>query len=261
MWKNDNSMSDIFVRKICEKMWKILTKEDIVDIWLRSWGSKSRVAYAMSILLGRGLVVKVTNGIYRILGDAKSGDTLGSLDSYYWEIVRKLISIHAPSGALLWWEKALELHLMDFSIPDVLILYTRNTNLRLTLSDGRSLHFRTLVSWAKTGKKNLFSFLNEKKVHLGEIANLSVLSQETAILEALTVKRHDEWVNEYNVLRFLKRYGQGLDVTTLAKLVWLRYIRPMNRLRSIAKSHGYIELYETCIAIIKKEWGGCFITF
>ena len=242
-------------------MWKILTKEDIVAIWLRSGGSKTRVAYAMTVLSWRGCIYRVTNGVYRIIGSLWDTDRGVTPDEYYWEIVQKLISIHSPSGAVIGWEKALELHLRDFSIPDVLILYTRNTNLRITLSDGKNIHFRTLVSGEKTWKKNLFGTLSEKQKFIEEIGHISLPSREFSLLEALAVRRHDEWVWEYNVIRFLKRYEQEIDQVSLAKLVSFRYIRSINRLRSLSKTQGFSSIYQISLNIIKKEWGGCFITF
>lgn len=242
-------------------MWKILTKEDIIEIWLRSGGSKTRIAYAMAILSGRGILFRIANGVYQIIQDGWQSDHVGLLDANYWEIVQKLISIHAPSGAIVAWEKALELHLLDFSIPEILILYTRHTNLRIRLSDGKLIHFRTLVSWEKTRKKNLFSIISEKRESLDTIAHVTVSSVEFSLLEALSVRRHDEWVWEYNVVRFLKRYENTIDKELLAKLVSLRYIRAINRLRSLAKVQGFSHIYQICLDIIKKEGGGCFVSF
>lgn len=242
-------------------MWKILTKEDIIELWLRSWGSKARISYAMTILSGRDIISRIANGIYQVSGDEWSMTSRGILDEDYWEIVRKLISIHAPGGAVVAWEKALELHLLDFSIPEILILYTRNTNLRIRLSDGKLIHFRTLVSWEKTRKRNLFSVVSEKQKYLENIANISLPSMEFSLLEALTVRRHDEWVWEYNVIRFLKRHEDKIDKDILAKLVSLRYIRAVNRLRSLAKAQGFSLVYQMCLDIIKKEGGGCFVSF
>jgi predicted transcriptional regulator of viral defense system len=77
MSKNENTVSDIFVKKICEKMLELLTKKEIVELWLRSGGSNSRVAYAMSILLGRGVIERICSGLYRIQ-NIKKEQILGS---------------------------------------------------------------------------------------------------------------------------------------------------------------------------------------
>jgi hypothetical protein len=47
-------------------MCELLTKKEIIELWLRSGGSQTRVAYAMSILIGRQVVERVASGIYRI---------------------------------------------------------------------------------------------------------------------------------------------------------------------------------------------------
>jgi hypothetical protein len=66
MSKTNTTVSDIFVKKICEKKLELLTKKEIIEIWNRSGGSSGRVAYAMSILLGRGVVERIASGIYMI---------------------------------------------------------------------------------------------------------------------------------------------------------------------------------------------------
>lgn len=64
MSKIENTVSDIFVKKISDTMSDILSKKEIIELWLRSGGSQSRIAYAMGILLGRGIIERIANGIY-----------------------------------------------------------------------------------------------------------------------------------------------------------------------------------------------------
>jgi hypothetical protein len=141
-------------------MWEILSKKNIIELWLRSGGSNTRVAYAMSILLGRGIVERVASGVYIVQNETKNIE----MWKYYWQIIAKLIDVHSPSGGVIGWEKALELHLSNYSTPDILIIYTRDTALRIKLTDGREVHMRTLVSGPKTGKKNLWRTLADNAI-------------------------------------------------------------------------------------------------
>ncbi len=236
-------------------MWQILTKKEITELWLRSGGSSSRVAYAMSILLGRGVVERLASGIYLVQNE------IGSIEIWkiYWQIIAKLIELHSPSGGVIWWEKALELHLSNYSIPDILIIYTRDTALRIKLTDGREVHLRTLVSGAKTGKKNLWRTLVDNAITIELPAKIQICARELALLEALSLRRHDAWVEEASIARFLRSFASSLDRDTLGNLTRLRYIRPLNRLRVLARDLGYMGLYAMTLEIIRDEGWGCYL--
>ncbi len=250
------SISDIFVKKICEKWWNLLTKEDIVRIWTLSGWSKSRVSYAMSTLLGRNLVGNISKGLYRVKGEEWR---VKNMDEDYWIIVEKIIGMYSPSGGVIGWEKSLELHLQNYSIPDILIIYTRDTAQRVKLKDGREIHFRTLVSGEKTGGKNLYRILTEEVNIFSQNKKLQFLSPESSLLDALSLRRHDEWVEESNILRFLRSYHTKLRREVIWTLVRYRYIRAINRLRVLARDNGYTELYKKTLDVIRDEGGGCYL--
>ncbi len=249
------SISDIFVKKICEKLGDLITKEEILRIWTLSGGSKSRIAYAISLLLGRKHIENIAKGLYRI----GWGENERSMDDDYWNIIEKIIVLYSPSWGIIGWEKALELHLQNYSITDILIIYTRDTAQRIKLRSGREIHFRTLVSWEKTGGKNLYRILMEGVSTFSQNKKLQFLSPEWAILDALSLRRHDVGVEESNILRFLKSHHTKLSRALLGNLVRYRYIRAINRLRVLARDNGYDELYQKTLDIIRDEGGGCYL--
>lgn len=236
-------------------MWEILTKKEIIDLWLRSGGSNTRVAYAMCILLGRGVVERVASGIYLVQNE------IGSIEIWkqYWQIIAKVIDFHSPSGGVIWWEKSLELHLSNYSIPDILIVYTRDTALRIKMVSGRELHFRTLVSGPKTGKKNLWRTIVDNAVTIEIGVKIQICGCELALLEALSLRLHDTGVEEANIARFFRSFAAQLDRDVLGNLTRLRYIRPLNRLRILARDLGYTNLYVMTLEIIRDEGGGCYL--
>ena len=65
------------------------------------------------------------------------------IESIYWQIITLLIKNHAPSGAIIAHEKAMEIHLRNYEIPSRLVLYTRDTDKRLRIGN-YEIHFRTL---------------------------------------------------------------------------------------------------------------------
>jgi len=266
-------------------MWEILTKKEIIEFWKRSGWSSGRIAYAMSILLGRGVVERVVSGVYHVLDTTTwNPDNEQILIGWqknnrikqwqknwdiYWQIITKLIDVHSPSGGVIGGEKSLELHLQNFSVPDTLIVYTRDRALRMKLYDGREVHFRTLVSGPKTGKKNLWRTIidNSTEIYISpsldqnnwNLTKIQICGKELALLEALSLRRHDAWVEEANIVRFLRSFALSIDRTLLGNLTRLRYIRPLNRLRVLARDLGYSDLYTMTLEIIRDEGGGCYL--
>ncbi len=236
-------------------MWEIITKKEIRELWLRSGGSNTRVAYAMSILLGRGVIERIASSVYIIQNETKSIE----IWKYYWYIISKLIQLHSPSGGVIGWEKALEFHLANFATPEILIIYTRDTAMRIRLIDGREVHFRTLVSGTKTGKKNLWRTLVDNAISVEIPEKIQICGRELALLEALSLRRHDTGIEEANIARFLRSFATSMDRHTLGNLTRLRYIRPLNRLRILARDLGYTSLYTMTLEIIRNEGGGCYL--
>ncbi len=254
MNKTINTVSDIFVKKIWDKLWEILTKKEIIDIWLRSGGSLSRITYGMGILLGRGILERIASGVYIV---KKMPDI--DIWQIYWKVIEKLIDVHSHSGWVIGWEKALEFHLQNYSIPDILIIYTRNTALRVRIIDGREVHFRTLVSGTKTGKINLWRVIVDNSRWLVVPERIQICDKELALMEALSLRRHDVWVEEANIARFLRSYHSSISPSILGLLAEYRYIRPLNRLRVIARDLWYIDIYEIILEIIRDEGWGCYL--
>lgn len=236
-------------------MWKILSKEDIFDIWLASGGSKQRIAYAMSILTNRELIFPIIRGFYGI-GNISEDE----LDQRYWDIVSQMAKHMSPAGYLIASEKSLELHMQNFSIPETLIIYTRDVSARVRIFGGREIHFRTLHSGEKTKKINLFRIFqaSRESVFFGNIS-LSVISREASLLDALSLRQHDAGIEEGSVLRFLRQHEKKLRKEIFSELVKYRYIRAVNRLRQIARDNGYENLYEMTKELIRNEGGGCFL--
>lgn len=150
--------------------------------------------------------------------------------------------------------------MQNFSIPEVLIVYTRDLNARIRMFGGRSIHFRTLLSGEKTQKKNLFRLFQKDSEHIayGNVF-VPVLSREASILEALSLRQHENGIEEGIVLRFLRQHEKKLRKEIFSELLKHRYIRAVNRLRQIARDNGYENLYMMTKELIRREGGGCFL--
>ncbi len=182
-----------------------------------------------------------------------------SIDDLYWQIIVLLARLHAPSGAVIGGEKALEIRMKNYSIPNLLILYTRSTQARITLVDGRKIHFRTLQSGEKSGRKNLFTRLIDAGEPLDNSPLLILPTKELALLEFLSLREHEVGIQESTLLAFLDREHTRMDGDVLNFWVQYRYIRAMNRLRVVARDQGYDALYQKTLRAIKEQGGGCFL--
>ncbi len=255
MRKSENMVSDIFVKKLEEKMWKLFLRSDLVELWMLAWGSKSRSAYGIGKAKNQGIIYSIGTGIF-IVGESKKPD----LDEIYWQIIALLIREYSPSGAIIAHEKSMELHLRNYEIPEKLVLYTRDTDKRIRIA-WYQVEFRTLKTWEKTGVKNMYHVLREVTEEiLIDSVKLRYLSIEASLLDVASLRHHDIGITESLVLRFLMKYGTKLSRQKLWELVKYRYIRAINRIRSLAKIHGYHTLYEDALDIIRKEWWGCYLS-
>ncbi len=86
------------------------------------------------------------------------------------------------------------------------------------------------------------------------------LSLESSLLDVASLRIHDSGIAEGLILRFLEKYASRLSRDALGEFVKYRYIRALNRIRSLSKSHGFIDLYEDSLDIIRKEGGGCYLS-
>lgn len=252
--KEPNKDIDIFVKKLVQKSWKIVLSSELSRMWELSWWPKGKFQYAVIQSRNQWYITPMVRDVY-FVGECPDKDVA------YWPLIEKISSMHSPSGAIIAWEKSMELHLGNYSIPDILILYTRDVNKRIRLWDGRELHFRSLKSGEKQHGKNLYRLLekNSQFINLISDASTQILSLEASILDAAALRIHGSWVSESLLEKFLKKYEKRLSRESLWELVWYRYIRAANRLRSFARDRGFSDFYEKMLDIIKKEWGGCFL--
>jgi hypothetical protein len=137
-----------------------MTRDELAELWLLSGGPKSRVAYGIGKVKNQGIIESLGGGIFMIFSEQTpsnspfSGGELeasisSNLELFYWQMIALLIKIHTPSGAIIAHEKSMEYHLRDYSLPDRLVLYTRDTDKRIQIGK-YEIHFRTLQSGEKS---------------------------------------------------------------------------------------------------------------
>ncbi len=274
MKENPNTVSDIFVQKLYEKRWLILTREDLFEMWLRAWGMKLRFPYGLGQVKNRGVIKAIGGGIYRVslnreedfsssaiafAWNDRNREQEENIDTSYWQIISLLSRRYSPSGGIIAHEKSLEYHLRNYEIPKRIVVYTRDTDKRLQIS-WYEIHFRTLKTWEKSGAKNMYRILYNASFEWSiDGVNLRFLSLEASLLDVASLRIHESGIAEDLILRFLSKYEKKLSRGKLGELVQYRYIRAINRIRSLSKEHWYADLYTVCLDVIKKEWGWCYL--
>jgi hypothetical protein len=59
----------------------------------------------------------------------------------------------------------MQIHLRDYSLPDRLVLYTRNLNKRIQIGE-YEFHFRTLKTGEKSGMKNMYRIFADDAIEV-----------------------------------------------------------------------------------------------
>jgi hypothetical protein len=113
-----------------------------------------REAYkAVSNLKAAKVLFPIRNGLYFVtLGKIPSPkEEISMVEDAYWQIVRKMLASKGVEGIIAG-PKAIEILLRDLSIPDILIVYTKDTNAVWNISDRHTLVLKTVKTGEKTGR-------------------------------------------------------------------------------------------------------------
>ena len=183
------------------------------------------------------------------------------VEDAYWKIVRKLLFSNGIEGVIAG-PKAIEIHLRDLSIPDILIVYTTDTNAVWNISDRHKVVVKTAKTGEKTGRGNAYSVFRKmsETVEVGGV-RLRVAGIEHALLDALiTHKGIAKASGEHSVKKAVSKYSKTVDREKLGKLVSCKYLTAVNRLRTIARDSGKTDLYEKPLEVVKFEGGNCFVS-
>lgn len=260
------------VKKLSKSSRNVFDLDDIseyVDPGFARGEEGKRDTYKLAYRLrSEGVLLGIRNGLYVRMPASEAGtktgayDELRAVEDAYWKIVKKLVTKKCGSEYVLGGPKSLEIRMRDFSIPDTLIVYTRNFRGNVTVSDRHSVVFKPAKTGAKTGRSNAFPIFfgfSESVPVDGE--KFRIAGIEHALLDTLTVHKGIGETDEYVVNKFLSKYAKAVRREALGKLVSAKYLTAINRLRAISKERGFRDLYEKALDVVKREGGGCFVSF
>lgn len=105
-----------------------------------------KLAYRLKSL---GVLKPIKNGLYLLVDEDEIDngfDEVRAVENAYWKIAKKLVTKNCGSNYLLAGPKSLEIRMRDMSIPNTLIVYTKDYSGTVAVSDRHKLVFKTVKS-------------------------------------------------------------------------------------------------------------------
>ncbi|MDD5769738.1 MAG: hypothetical protein PHE25_02120 [Candidatus Gracilibacteria bacterium] len=247
---------DKIVNKLLKKGGKVVLKDDIFEIIDPEKKPEyttivNKVIYRLKAL---NIIKTIRNGVYIIpdKDDLKLNE-IDLVEKYYWQFVKKFISLEVGSEYFISGKKSLQIHLKDFMVPDKLIIINRKINKKVLIGNYQII-FKTISA----GKTNLFSKLSK----LTKSLNIDSLSfrfsnLELALIETSVISDNIEGLDINLISKAIKKYAKYFEVRNFYLIGELKYIMAFNRLKELSKNIDK-DLYGVFLDIIKKN-GGLFI--
>lgn len=248
------------VKKLWNKRWKVLTKNDIWEIIDPEKKSlyQSKVDKTIYLLKSQKILLSLKAGVY-VVPEVEDMD-LNEVDlweKYYFKLLKKIIGAELWSAYYISGQKALEIHMKNFSIPQKLFVTSRNQEKRIKLQENEII-FRT-VHGNFQGKKIscYWKFYPYSQIKEIDGVKLRVSCLELALLEASLVEDSQMWVPTQLLTHALKKYGKVLRKEVFSDILRYKYNMSANRLKELSR-HIDPKLSAFFLEEIKQN-GGCFV--
>nr|MDD3720720.1 hypothetical protein [Candidatus Gracilibacteria bacterium] len=248
------------VNKLSKKGGKIIFKEDIFEIIDPEKKSDYQNYLDKTIykLKASGVIISLKSGVYIIPDneDLKLNE-VDLLEKYYLKLLKKYITFYVGSDYFISGNKALEIHLKDYSVANKVYVINRTLDKKVKIGDYEII-FKTVYTTENGKKLNLFSrfykFVDTKQV---EDIEIKIANLELALLQSALVSDSYEGIDVTLLTKTIKKYSKYLKYETFEELARFKFIMSFNRLKEISKTIDK-SLYEVFLDIIKKN-GGLFI--
>lgn len=251
LWKQENSIINI------KDIW------NIIDPDFSNWNKKhlSEIYKIIYRLKAWNIILPIKNWLY-FVSNWKIFREIDIISDYYWQIVAKIVKVETNWNYIIAGNKALEIHLKDYSIQNNLIVYTKDVQKNIKISSEFNLIFKILSPWKKDFNKTYnFNYLKKFWIYREiDYQKFFVAWEELALLDSLLIQNSSRGLDNYLINKFLSKFEKYLSREKLWFLVKYRYISSINRLRVIAKNQKLEKLYLACLDIIKNEWANCFLS-
>lgn len=248
------------VNKLSKRWWKIIFKDDIFELIdperkIEKENYLNKTIYKLRAL---NLIIPLKAGVYIFpdQDDLKLNE-IDLIEKYYLKLLKKYITHFVWSDYFISGNKALQIHLKDYSVQKKVHIINRTLDKKVKVWDYEII-FKT-ITWTEKGKKiNLFSKFS-KFVDIKQIDEMDfkISSLELALLQTALVTDNEEGIDINLLTKTIKKYSKYFKKETFEELARFKFVMSFNRLKEIAK---FIDknLYEVFLDIIKKN-GWLFI--
>jgi len=248
---------DKIVKKLFKKRWKVISKNDIFEIIDPELKSKysTKLDKIIYTLKSQKILMPIKAWIYIVPDDDDFKlNKIDLLEKYFYKLLKKYITTNCQNHYYISWNKSLEIHLKDYSVPDKIYIVNRNINKKIIVWDYQII-FKQIKSNIKGKSINIYNKLSKmtKTCDIDWI-KFKISNLELSLLENSLVIDNENWVNLYLINKALKKYHNYLDKDNFY-YIWSinKYIMSFNRLKELSKNIDR-ELYEVFLDIIKINW-------
>jgi len=244
------------VKKLLKKWWKVIFKEDIFEIVDPEKKEKYRSIVDKLIyrLKAEKIIISLKSWIYIV---PSKGDLLLNkidlIDKYYFALLKKYIIFYVWNAYYISWQKALEFHLKDYSVPDKIFIINRWLTKKIKIWSYEII-FKT-ISWRIDRKKiNLYSKM-QKFITLKHIEELDfkISCLELSLIESALVWNNNTWIDFALLNKAIKKYCWVLKSEIFYSIWIYKFIMSFNRIKEISRNIDK-DLYEIFLDIIKINW-------
>lgn len=244
------------VNKMLKKWWKVLFKEDIFEIIDPEKKAKyqNKVDKLIYRLKAESIIINLKAWVY-IIPDIEdiNMNKVDLIDKYYLKLLKKYITFHVWSSYYISWNKALEIHNKNFSVPEKVFIINRSLNKKIKFLNYEII-FKTISSKKDNKKINLYSkfsnFVVRKNI---EGIEFKVSCLELSLVESAVISDSNNPFDISLITKTIKKYKWVFDKEVFYSVWSYKYIMSFNRLKVLSKTID-MELYEVFLDIIKKNW-------
>lgn len=235
-----DSIFNNLVKKVSKYRWTLISTDRIKKIMQNILGDEywEKKIYKMIYFLKNRkwwYLISLKKDIFYVKEPQDSITEEEIIEKHYWTVLKKHCKEYLNNSRYIWWIKALQLNMMDYSIPDEIdIINPLKQSKEVVLS-------KKYIKYKKYSSKNI-SIFNKLKKFTDKVniwKNSFYISKiELAMLESLYNPDivSERYIQEV-IKKLLRRNKKQLDYDTIMKIIRLgKHHTSINRLYNLAKA-------------------------
>lgn len=247
---------DKIVKKLLKKSWNVMLKSDIFEIIdpEQKKSYQSKIDKTIYSLKAKWHIIPIKSWIYIIPSqEDKNLNKIDLIEKYYLKLLKRYILENCWTNYYISWNKALEIHDKNFSIPEKIFITTKETNKKIIIWNYQII-FKTITGKKNEKNTNLFSkFKDFSEVKEIEDIKFKVSNLELSLVESCVLSDINEPLNIKLINKILKKYKNNFGIEIFYKIWEYKYIMSFNRLKELSKKIDEW-LYTVFLDIVKKNW-------